>query len=255
MPTAPSHRLWSWHRWLGLALLVPLLWWSLTALVFALRPMEEIHGKTWSTGRQASPASLTAAALPSPKSLGGATSLTARVVEGRELLVVERGQGREPEVLDLSTGTSLGAAIPLELALTAARRDFAGELVVEGAWLYPRSGDGRRVLGDGPASAARPDEYLGPRPAYGFALAGWPGMHLYVDGLDGVVRARRTFLWRVYDLAFRLHALDFLPDGGKRVVMWLVVAGWLGLGATGLWLAVRWMVRLSRRGPAAGART
>lgn len=250
----PVRRLWSWHRWLGLSVLLPLLWWTLTALVFALRPMDEIHGQTWSTGQKVTPAPLATLTLPSSASLAGARAFTARVVEGRELLLVERDPTAEPEVLELATGASLGRAIPLELALAAARRDFAGDFTLEAAYLYPRSGAGRRVLGEGPAARALPEEYLGPRPAYAFTLRGWPGMHLYVDGLDGTVRARRTFTWRAYDLAFQLHALDFLPDGGKRAVLAAVVASWLALGATGLWLLARWIRRTSG-GPPAGART
>jgi hypothetical protein len=68
-------------------------------------------------------------------------------------------------------------------------------------------------------------------------------MHLYVDALDGAVRARRTSLWRLYDGAFRLHGLDFLPDYAKRAVMWLVIAGWLALGVTGFRLARAWLGR------------
>ena len=254
MSTTSVRRLWTWHRWLGLSILLPLLWWTLTALVFALRPMDEIHGQTWSTGRKAAPAALTALALPSPGALAGAHSFSARVVEGRQVLLVERGPAAEPEVLDLATGQPLGGAIPLDLALAAARRDFAGSFDLESAYLYPRSGPGQRLQGEGPATRAMPEEYLGPRPAYGITLRGWPGMHLYVDGLDGTVKARRTFTWRVYDLAFQLHALDFLPDGGKRAVMALVVASWLALGASGLWLLARWLQRTTG-GPAAGART
>lgn len=250
MPVS-SPTLWTWHRWLGLSILVPLLWWTGTALVFALRPMEEIHGKTWSTGRKAEPAPLATATLPSPAGLSGAHSLTARVVEGREVLAVDRGAAREPEVVDLATGRTLGPAIPLEWALAAARRDFAGAFEVEGAWLYPRHGDPRRVLGGGPGLAPGPDEFVGARPAYAIALRGWPGMHLWVDALDGQVRARRTTLWRFYDGAFRLHALDFLPDGWKRAVMWLVVLAWLALAATGFRLALAW---LGRRRPASPAR-
>ena len=78
-------------------------------------------------------------------------------------------------------------------------------------------------------------------------------MHLYVDALDGEVRARRTSLWRFYDLAFRLHGLDFLPDGGKRAVIWLVVLSWLALGVTGLRLGLAWL-RRSRRNYEPGSR-
>lgn len=242
MPTPPTRRLWSWHRWLGVGLLLPLLWWTGTALVFALRPIEEIRGRTWSTGARPEATRLRAGALPSPASLNALT-VTARVVEGVELLVVERGPDQEPELLELTTGRSLGGALPLEAARAIARRDFRGSFEVEAAWLYPRAGAGRRVLGDGPETRPLPSEYAGPRPVYAFELRGQPGMHLYVDALDGEIRARRTAWWRFYDGAFQLHALDFLPDGAKRVALAAVVACWLALGVTGVRLAAAWWRR------------
>lgn len=245
----PVRSYWTWHRWLGLALLLPLVWWTGTALVFALRPIEEVRGRSWSTGRTADPTSLAAARLPAPDVLQGARALTVRVVEGHQVLVLERGKEREPEVFDQADVRLLGPAIPLPWALQVARRDFAGPFEAEAIYLYPRHGPGRRVAGAGPEESETPEEYGGPLPAYAFHLRGWPGMHLYVDALDGEVRARRTTLWRCYDLAFRLHALDFLPDGAKRSIMWLVVLGWLALGATGLKLAVTWLRRPAAAGP------
>lgn len=239
---APARSTWTRHRWLGLAVLAPLLWWTLTALVFALRPMDEIRGRTFSAGRPPEPAPLDLARWPGAEALAGATAVAVRRVEGAQVAVVERA-GAAPEVLDLAAGTSLGAAIPLEWALAAARRDFAGPAEPEAVYLFPREGPGRRVAGAGPATAEPPEEYAGPRPVYAVHLAGRPGMHLYVDALDGTVRARRTDAWRLYDLAFRLHGLDFLPDPAKRAVMAAVVAAWLALGATGLRLALAWLAR------------
>jgi hypothetical protein len=242
MPTPPTRTTWTWHRWLGLSLLLPLLWWTLTALVFALRPMEEVRGRTWSTGRAAESPPLDPGLRLPTAALAGATALSVRRVEGHQVAVVERGPAG-PEVLDLAAVGSLGGAIPLEWALSAARRDFAGAFDPEVVYLYPRTGPGRRVAGAGPDEEGLPEEYAGPLPAYAVHLRGWPGMHLYVDALDGVVRSRRTSLWRLYDGAFRLHGLDFLPDGAKRAVMGLVVAGWLALGFTGLRLALAWLGR------------
>jgi hypothetical protein len=57
----PSRRFWTWHRWLGLTILLPLVWWTGTALVFALRPIEEIRGRTYGAPARSDLASLTGA--------------------------------------------------------------------------------------------------------------------------------------------------------------------------------------------------
>jgi hypothetical protein len=243
----PSRRFWTWHRWLGLTILLPLVWWTGTALVFALRPIEEVRGRTWSTGRKSEPATLAGTSLPDPESLKGVRSLVIRVVEGRQVAILYRGADQSPELFDQADGHRLGAAIPVSWALDAARRDFAGSFEPEAVYLVPRQGRGQRVGGAGPDELERPDEYAGPYPAYAIHLRGWPGMHLYVDGVDGEIRARRTSLWRFYDGAFQLHALDFLPDGVKRALMALVVLAWIGLGLTGLRLAVTWLRRPAPR--------
>lgn len=243
----PSRGFWTWHRWLGLTLLLPLVWWTGTALVFALRPIEEVRGRTWSTGRKPEPATLGVAGLPGPESLKGVRSLAIRVVEGQQVVILDRGADQAPEVLSQADGRPLGAAIPVSWALDAARRDFAGHFEPESVYLFPRQGPGRRVGGAGPETLERPEEYGGPLPAYAIHLRGWPGMHLYVDGLDGEIRARRTSLWRLYDGAFQLHALDFLPDWAKRALMALVVVAWGGLGVSGLRLGVAWLRRPAPR--------
>jgi len=69
MNRPPTRRLWTWHRWLGLSLLLPLLWWTATALVFVLRPIEEVRGRTWSSGRKAEPVVLAPGLLPAPAAL------------------------------------------------------------------------------------------------------------------------------------------------------------------------------------------
>lgn len=229
-------KIWNWHLWLGVAVLVPLLFWLGTALVFALWPIESIRGKNLSTGQSRPPVPLQSWMSPPPNALEGAISVSLRILEGHPVAMVERGEGTE--VWDLAEKRSLGTVLPLAWARQAAGRDFGGTYEEEAVYLFMRSGPGQRAAGVGPDTLKLPGEYSGPLPVYAFHLR-HAGMHLYVDALSGDIRARRRDIWRFYDLAFRLHSLEFLSDGVKRALMMAVIALGLGLIGTGLSLAVK----------------
>lgn len=245
MATFRRRRIGWWHLWLGVTLLVPLVWWVGTALVFALWPIEQVRGRTLSTVKQAPRVLLSEASLPSPDMVAGAQSVLLRSVEGHPI-AIEHRDGKTT-VWDLETRSSLGEVIPLPWARASAERDFAGEFVVQEVLLYDREGKGRRVEPGGGAPAEPPSEFPGPFPAYAFHLRSGPSMHLYVDALTGEVRARRTGIWRFYDACFRLHSLEFTPDGTKRLLILGVGGLWLGLGATGMVMATRTWKRGARK--------
>lgn len=224
-------RIWNWHLWLGVGLILPLAWWVITALVFSLWPIETIRGNSLRGAKPGISLDLSAAPLPPAALLQGARSLHLRSVRGRALAVADRGE--TTEVWDLAESRSLGQAIPAEWAVEAAREDLASPPQAEAAYYLPRKGAPRRVWGQGPETLPDPAEYGGPRPAYAVHFQGSKGLHLYVDALDGQVKARRRALWRFYDLAFRLHSFEFTGDGSKRGTMMIVCLAWLGLGITG----------------------
>jgi len=195
-----------------------------TAVVFALWPIEQVRGKTLASGQGPPKVLLSADQAPPPHLLEGALSLRVQAVEGRPVAVIQREGGTE--VWDLEEGRSLGPVIPLDWALEAARRDFRGAFLVAEARLLP-------------AHLPPPPEYAGPLPVYAIDLAGPDRMHLYVDALTGEVRARRTGVWRFYDLCFNLHSLAITSDGAKRALILLICALWLALGGTGVGMAWR----------------
>lgn len=240
-PPSPWRRIWNWHLWLGLGVILPLVFWMGTALVFALWPIQTVRGVPSSTGRSAPVHLLQAGMLPPGEQITGAKAVTLRHVEGHPVALLERGPAAE--VWDLEAQRSLGASLPLAWAEASARRDFSRAWDLEAVYLYPRTGPGSLQAGQGPEHLPPPDEYTGPRPVYAFHLR--PGRtHLYVDGLTGDVRARRTRVWRFYDLAFRLHSFEFTGDGLKRIAMLVAVGLWLAVGGTGLVMALR---KLRRR--------
>lgn len=228
--------MWSWHLWLGLATVIPLLYWMGTAFVFAIWPIQTVRGVASSTGQAAPAHRLQGWMLPPSEKIEGARSVTLRQVEGHPVAVLDRGNATE--VWDFETRQSLGPVLPLPWAREAARRDFSRSYEEEAVYLFPRSGSGVRMAGNGPDTLPLPAEYTGPLPVYAFHLL--PGAtHLYVDALGGELRARRAGIWRIYDWAFRLHSFEFVGDMAKRAVIAGAVALWLALGGTGLIMALR----------------
>ena len=110
--------------------------------------------------------------------------------------------------------------------------------------IYGQDESGVSIEGDLVYAEAATTEYPGPFPAYAFHLDQGPSMHLYVDGLTGEVKARRSGVWRFYDWCFRLHSLDITGDGTKRGVILAASGLWFALGITGSAMAWR---KLRRR--------
>ena len=229
-------KVWKWHLWMGVTLLVPLLFWLSTALIFTLWPIDSVRGKSLSSGRSMPPIQLKSWMSPPPEALEGALAVTLKIVEGHPVAVVDKGA--ETAVWDLSERKRLGPVLPLAWAREVVRRDFGGTYDEEAAYLFMRTGAGQRVAGAGPATLDLASEYAGPRPVYAFYLRE-ASMHLYVDALTGELKARRRGIWRFYDLAFRLHSLEFLPDGSKRTLMMGVIVLGFVLSVTGLAMAVK----------------
>lgn len=207
-----------------------------SALVFVLWPIRAVRGNASSTGLTAPTPAFQAIMLPPPERMAGVRSVLLRHAEGHAVSILDWGD--RTEIWDMASQRSLGSTLPLEWARAAARRDFSGPYDETAVYLFPRSGPGRLVAGAGASPLPASQDYAGPRPVYAFHLR--PGAtRLYVDALEGEVRARRNGIWRAYDLAFRLHSFEFAQDSAKRMVLTAVLGLWLILGATGLLMATR----------------
>lgn len=244
MGSSGWRRLWNGHLWLGIGLLLPLLWWMGTAIAFVVWPLDRVRGRTLSTGHKEAPVLLKAWMIPPPSLVEGARTVSIQIVEGRPTAVVRREEG--PTVWDLEGQRSLGPAIPMAWAEAAAKRDFKGDFLPRAILFYGADGKGVVLQGEGESAQTEPAEYPGPFPAYAFHLDQGPSMHLYVDGLTGEVKARRTGVWRFYDWCFRLHSLDIVGDGAKRGVIFAVGGLWSTLGITGAVMAWRKLRRRAR---------
>lgn len=183
------------HKWLALLLTVPILFWFVSGLFFAIAPIEKVRSEHVVSEVRPTPISLQAASagLQRIASSGAAAGekIELRSMMGRPVALVSAGEAR-PRLYDLTTGTQL-SPIPPSLAASIAERDHAGE---------ERAVRVERVT-------ANSTEYRGPLPAWRVDFEDGANRSLYVASDTGAVTARRSTLWRVFDFLWSLHILDF----------------------------------------------
>lgn len=186
------------HRWIGLAMAIQFLAWTVSGFYFALFPIEEIRGSHLvdaATVLQARDAATVSgmegilAGLDEPDAAIEALSLNAGVRGPYWTIVHDHGAHH----VDAVTGVELDN-------LTAAQARTLAETLV----------------GRPPArtqwvtSAASGSEYRGrPLPAWRLEFEQPEKLHLYLHGQTGEVTAARTQRWRIFDFLWMLHILDF----------------------------------------------
>lgn len=183
------------HKWLALLLTVPILFWFVSGLFFAIAPIEKVRSEHVVSEVSRTPISLQAASagLQRIAASGAAAGekIELRSMMGRPVALVSAGEAR-PRLYDLATGTQL-SPIPASLAASIAERDHAGE---------ERAVRVERVT-------TSSTEYRSVLPAWRVDFDDGANRSLYVAADTGAVTARRSTLWRVFDFLWSLHILDF----------------------------------------------
>ncbi len=232
------------HKWLALVLAVPILFWFASGLFFAAVPIERVRSEHVKAAVPAQPVPMGVAAEGLRRLAAAGVAQGERVevrsLLGRPVALVASGEGR-PRLYDLASARPI-SPLPPAVAAAIAERDLAGE---ERA---------RRVE---LVTAASP-EYRGALPAWRIDFEGGTSRSIYVAADTGLVTARRSTLWRVFDFLWSLHILDFethedfntpLLIGASALAMIVLLSGIvmfprrLGLGR---WLRRRRARRLSR---------
>lgn len=204
------------HKIVGLAAGLLFLSWTASGLFFSLFPIETIRGDPWR-----------------PTVNHGDLAQMNVAVSAQEIL-----QAQDEPVINLQLTTFLDR--PVWVLQTASTRQMID--AVSGAVRSPLSQD------DIDAVIARfdtrPDglgrqtvvyridenplrEYGGPMPAW--VIEYEPGQQrIYLDAVTGQVHTVRTTRWRIFDVLWRFHILDF--TGQDRIdAWWLKLAAFLGL--------------------------
>lgn len=177
-----------WHIWLGWAIAVPMLVWTLSGIVMVWKPIEEVRGNHL----MADPKPMRLAAPMVPPSLAGLPltdlALQPRAAGPRWVVTLEDGTTR---LADPASGAIMPRLSAADAVREVAAR-YTGEAEV--------------------ASVTRTDPDQPPldlrRPLEAWQVRMSDGTHFYVDAGSGEVVARRTGWWRFYDFMWGLHIMD-----------------------------------------------
>jgi hypothetical protein len=183
------------HKWLALVVAVPILFWFVSGLFFAIAPIERVRSEHMIAHQ--SPGTITMVeALHGLQRLQEVGVIEAQRVElrslmGRPVALFSMGEDQR-RLYSLQSGALL-SPIPAGLAVRIAEFDHAGP---------QRAAAVTRVVKNSP-------EYRGALPAWRVDFDDGAGRSLYVAADTGSVAARRSTLWRTFDFLWALHILDF----------------------------------------------
>lgn len=238
------------HRWLGLLMAVPIIAWMASGLYFSLYPIDQIRGEHLT--REPPPVSVELlASLATPPAVVRALdrhfattwSVESVVVIAREEAVFWRIRGQVGDADFTRLVDAEGRVIP-RLSETEAAAVAIGWLAVEG-----RVGSVHWVTSTGPGS-----EFRGGRlPVWRVVFDEPESLHLYVDPWSAEILARRTTRWRIFDVLWMLHIMDFSERDDFSHPL-LQITATLGLavafGGVILWLLTTSLRRKRKRAKA-----
>jgi hypothetical protein len=224
------------HKWLALLMAAQILLWVASGLFFAVVPIERVRSEHMIAPETLLPmrADMIAEGL---RRVGAAEAdqVEIRPVLGRPAAVLMT-EGARPRLYDLATGRALS---PIDATL--ARR------IAEAADMGDRRATGVTLVRD------ESPEYRAMLPAWRVDFDdGADSIYVAVD--TGKVMARRSTLWRIYDVLWSLHIMDYdahedfntpLLIGAATLALFVVVSGVVMLPSR---------LRRTRRKPASAAR-
>lgn len=181
------------HKWLALLMAIQILFWFVSGLFFAAVPIERVRSEHAMAEARPAPVPFDVAADGLLRL--GSAGVTGERIEVRMLLdrpVALVRQGTRQRLYDLATGRP---ASPINAA-TATRIAEADHV-----------GDARAIRVE--LVREESTEYRGALPAWRIDFDDGANRALYVAADTGVVTARRSTLWWVYDFLWGLHIMDW----------------------------------------------
>jgi uncharacterized iron-regulated membrane protein len=201
------------HKWLALLIGLQVFLWLLGGLVMSALPIEKVrseHNIAEHAPLAVDPSSLI------PVSQAARAAGLERVDEAMLTALtgapVWRLQSADRTVvISADTGQVL-TPVDEVLARAIAEHDFAPDVGIESA----------RLL------AEPPTEYAPGGPVWQIIFADDGHTRLYIDPESGLVRARRSDTWRLFDFFWKLHVMDY-DDGADFNHPLLIGAAFLGV--------------------------
>lgn len=224
------------HKWIALIVGVQAMVWTLSGFYMVVIDLDFIHGDH--LVREETSRLLDVAALGDPllaaRAVPGATGVRLHRVIGRDIYIAAGPQG--DIALDARSLERLPRPTEADIRRIAQER-FNGSEPIVGAELLDEV----------------PFEIRGRRaPLWRVEFEGWNKPTLYLSASTGELLSRRHELWRVFDLLFGLHIMDYSERENPNNML-LRIFSWaaLTLTLTGAWLLLYSFPRRKRRRSAA----
>lgn len=216
------------HKWVGLVVAIQICFWVIGGLVMVSLPIERVRGEHRLAETPAVQLDLTRV-----RPLTEVAAATGMAPARAELAASPRGpvwvltpvQG-DPLRLSAVTGAPFPDLDAAE-ALTLATAQYRG----------PGQAQSAERLSQAPSETGREG------PVWRVEFNDPEGTRFYLDPQTGSVVSRRSDLWSLFDVMWRLHILDFGPEGDNINSWWIVLLSAISVvvvvtGLILLWLRV-----------------
>ena len=230
--TQTKRRIRKIHHYLGIIIGIQLFFWMISGAYFALIPIETVRGSDRAQDFQAISIDLNAdilspAALQEQLQLSQIRELRLRNIRGQ--LVYEVYKAGKSSLFVLAHDGSPLKPIDVTQAKQAALADYTNSIDVDSVDLLENP----------------PWEYSGPLPVYRVQLKDSRHTRIYVSPMTGEVLKRRNAYWRVFDIFWRIHIMDFEGENFNNNLLRLISLSGLLLVISGylLW----WVSRKRQR--------
>ena len=215
-----SHWMRRLHKWVGLILAIQFLLWMSSGVVMSLLDADKVRGQEWRT-RPATPGAWPAGVLEADAVLAAAKENVMAISSGWLLdrPVYRLQNDKRSWLVSAQDGTPL--AIDAPLAAQLARASYSGPGVAAAPRLLDWSLESRAHK----------------EPVWRVDFGDADETSVYVSAVSGAVLEHRNSTWRLFDIFWMLHIMDYSERSNFNNPLLVSSAiGGLWMALTGVWL-------------------